>query len=261
MIVLIDEIEKVLENGNVRCSLGMALTLPDICGIVEFPEFKDKVYDRYVGWCEKYLFNQGFIPSTIIDLDNPNSVGEKSRIINPDMCFKLRCAYLHSGNLELNQRKNDSFPKFHLRLTSSDDNGIYVSKITSSSNGEVTDVHIDARSLIKVLCNAAKEYYETSNKKSEFKNHHVDILDVESELNIVRIAEKEFLEFQKNKANVQAYDELSERAKSIHMLIVKEERETLIKMINNPFNFYAIMELFEGEFIQFKENMFKGINK
>ena len=172
MLELIKDIEETLENGNIRCSLGMALTLPDICGTVEFPEYKDEVSKRYVEWCKKYLFNQGFLPSYIIDLDNLDNVREKSRIIEPEMCFKLRCAYLHSGNLELNQRAKDSFPKFHLRLTSSNDNGIYVGKITNSENGEVTDVHIDARNLIKVLCNAAKEYYENSDKKSEFENHH-----------------------------------------------------------------------------------------
>lgn len=253
MLELIKDIEETLENGNIRCSLGMALTLPDICGIVEFPEYKEEVSKRYIGWCEKYLFNQGFLPSRIIDLDNPDNNGEKSRIIEPDMCFKLRCAYLHSGNLELNQREKDSFPKFHLRLTSSIDNGIYLAKITSSANGEVTDVHIDARNLIKVLCNAAKEYYENSDKKSEFENHHVEILDVEYELNIIHNAEREFLEFQKNKNNIKSYDELSDKAKTIHKLIVDGEKEALAKKINDPFNFYAIMELYEGEFIKLKK--------
>ena len=39
MLELIEEIEMAISNGLIRCALGMALTLPDICGIVEFPQY------------------------------------------------------------------------------------------------------------------------------------------------------------------------------------------------------------------------------
>ena len=78
MIDLINDIESSLKNNNIRCSLGMALILPDICGQIEYPN--DSIKDRYVKWCKCYLYNQGFLPDCIIDLDNPNVTGEHSRI-------------------------------------------------------------------------------------------------------------------------------------------------------------------------------------
>ena len=253
MLDLIHDIELALDNGNLRCALGMALTLPDICGIVEFPGC-DKVEKRYVGWCDSYLFNQGFFPTHVIDLDNPPEKEELSRAISGDMCYKLRCAYLHSGNLELNQRKNDDFPVFHLQLTSSEENGIYMGKDSKDSTGKISDKHIDARYLIRVLCNAAKDYYNNSNNKDNFTNHHIEILDIEYELQRVEVSKTKFLKRQKEKANIKSYDELSEEAKEIYRFVVADKKETIIKMMDhNPDAVMAMMELLEGGFISVDE--------
>lgn len=249
MLDLIHDIELALDNENIRCALGMALTLPDICGIVEFPEC-NKVEKRYVGWCDSYLFNQGFFPTCVIDVDNPTKKGEHSRAITGDMCYKLRCAYLHSGNLELNQREYDDFPVFHLQLTSSEENGIYMGKDSKDSTGKICDKHIDARHLIRVLCNAAKDYYNSSGNKDGFTNHHIEILDIEYELQRVEASKIKFLKRQKEKANIRSYDELSKEAKEICGLVVADEKETIIKMMDhNPDAVMALMELLEGEFI------------
>lgn len=90
---LINDIENALEHNCLRTALGMALTLPDICGQVEYPKIK-AVGERYIKWCDNYLKNQGFITT--------GDLGDK--VILGNMCYKLRCAYLHSGNLELNQK-------------------------------------------------------------------------------------------------------------------------------------------------------------
>lgn len=249
MLDLIHDIEIALENGNIRCALGMALTLPDICGIVEFPGC-NKVEKRYVGWCDSYLFNQGFFPSRIIDVDNPSKQGELSRAITGDMCYKLRCAYLHSGNLELNQRESDDFPVFHLQLTSSEENGIYMGKDSQNTKGKIQDKYIDARHLIRVLCNAANDYYKSSSNKEKFKNHHVDILDIEYEMRRVEASKAKFLKRQKEKDNIRSYDELSEEAKEMYGLVVADKKEIIIKMMDhNPDAVMALMELLEGEFI------------
>lgn len=249
MLDLIHDIERALDNGNIRCALGMALTLPDICGIVEFPGC-EKVEKRYVGWCNSYLFNQGFFPAHVIDVDNPSKKGELSRAISGDMCYKLRCAYLHSGNLELNQRKNDDFPVFHLQLTSSEENGIYTGKESKDSTGKISEKHIDVRYLIRVLCNAAKDYYNSSSNKDSFINHHIEILDIEYELQRVETSKNKFLKRQKEKTNIRSYDELSEEAKEIYRLVVADEKETIIKMMDhNPDAVMAMIELLEGGFI------------
>lgn len=249
MIDLIKDIEAALLSDNIRCALGMALILPDICGIVEFPGCK-KVEQRYVGWCNTYLFNQGFYPTHIIDLDNPTEIGERSRAITGDLCYKLRCAYLHSGNLELNQKENDDFPIFHLELTTSNESGIYIGKDSKDSSGKVLDKHIDARYLIRVLCNAAKEYYYNSEKKDVFNNHHIKILDIQSEMKRVGESKTKFLLRQMNKKDIHSFNELSEDAKRMLDLIENDQKDKIIKsMDGNTDVVMAMMELLEGGFI------------
>lgn len=162
---LINDIEDALKHNCLRVALGMALTLPDICGQVEYLEIK-AVNDRYIKWCDNYLKNQGFI-------------SEKDKVISGDMCYKLRCAYLHSGNLELNQRKNDDFPEFHLLMCSKDDEGIYCEPLHRDLQDKDLIVTVDVRHLTKVLCAASVEYYNQHDKKEDFKTHHIEIDNVE----------------------------------------------------------------------------------
>ena len=205
MLDLIKEIESSLKNNNLRCALGMALTLPDICGKVEYPGKGSE--KRYVGWCEKYLFNQGFnshIPFT------KSIPAEQQRVISPEVCYKLRCAYLHSGNLELNQRKGDNFPEFRLIITNPEDEGVYSG--SADNNKHIT---IDIRHLTKAICNAAKDYHEKSKSKEDFQSKHIHITDM------AREAEKA-IDFFKRKNEIDArensyldYNQLSEGAKKL----------------------------------------------
>lgn len=168
MIDLIKEIENCVKSNNLRCALEMALTLPDICGIIEYPAEKSSK-NRYVKWCEKYLFNQGYYPYFVVDDHKKCEEWEKVRAIEPAMCYKLRCAFLHSGNLKLNQKNNDNFPVFNLHISSSMENGIYVDKIVSDSK----EISMDIRKLARLLCNAAKDYYDSYEDKQDFIDHHI----------------------------------------------------------------------------------------
>lgn len=172
MLDLISEMEKALQNGFLKVALGMALTLSDICGQVEYPEIK-VVGERYIKWCDNYLKNQGFI-----------TTGESGdKVISGDMCYKLRCAYLHSGNLELNQREKDDFPMFRLLMCNKDNKGIYCEPLHKDLQGKDLIITIDVRHLTIVLCNAAKEYYKQHKKNEDFKKHHIIIDDVEKIVN------------------------------------------------------------------------------
>ena len=104
MLEIIKEIRACIKTNLFRVALGMALTLPDICGAIAYPN-EEKSGVRYVAWCENYLFNQGYLPSHNVDYNKPPEEWERIRVISPEMCYKLRCAFLHSGNLELNQRR------------------------------------------------------------------------------------------------------------------------------------------------------------
>lgn len=203
MLELINDIENALKNNCLRVALGMALTIPDICGQVEFP--KSNVGERYSKWCDKYLKNQGFITT--------GNSGDK--VISGDMCYKLRCSYLHSGNLELNQRKIDDFPEFHLLMCNKDDRGIYCEPLHKGSQGKDLIVTIDVRHLTRVICNAAKEYYRLYGNKDDFKNHHIVIEDVEEISNIVQTAEQVAFDMISKKKDKTDPRELSENTKNL----------------------------------------------
>lgn len=52
---LIVETRQALDAKLFRVALQSALTLPDICGSVEYPELKDNIAERYIRWCEAHL--------------------------------------------------------------------------------------------------------------------------------------------------------------------------------------------------------------
>lgn len=240
MLELINEIENALKNNCLRVALGMALTIPDICGQVEFPKLN--VGERYSKWCDKYLNDQGFVTTG----------NSEDKVISGNMCYKLRCSYLHSGNLELNQRKNDDFSEFHLLMCSKDDRGIYFEPLHMGSQGKDLIVTIDVRHLTRVICNAAKEYYELYGNKDDFKSHHILIEDVEEISNIVQIAKQVAFDIISKKKDKTDLRELSENAKNLlnNPKLLKESFDSanIEEQINAM---VASYELCAGGFIDF----------
>ena len=60
----IQEARNCIDNGLYEAALALALTLPDICGQVEYPALK-KVGERYTKWIDdfvdsKVLYDQFF---------------------------------------------------------------------------------------------------------------------------------------------------------------------------------------------------------
>ena len=254
MISLIKEIESCIFNNNLRCALGMALTLPDICAQVEYPDEKSSGI-RYVNWCENYLFNQGHLPTYEVDNSVPADQWKRVRVIESEMCYKLRCAYLHSGNLALNQRENDDYPIFTLQITSQKENGIYSGINMKDEMGTVKETTIDIRLLSRVMCNAAREYYEKCETKERFKNHHITITDVEQEvdrINNCRVNLKN-----KNHSNDSiSYDELTEHAKDLLTMFQNGESQEVSNLIasGDELSASALDELMSGGFITLSPN-------
>lgn len=91
---LVNEINGLLRDGYPYSALGIALTLPDICGNIAYPN--TKVADHYKKWYSEYV--------------NPISALKFKDGFDEEICYKLRCAYLHSGNFDLGNAdavKND----------------------------------------------------------------------------------------------------------------------------------------------------------
>lgn len=246
MINLIKEIEACLAAQYFRCAVGMALTLPDICGQVEYPDEKH-VGKRYVDWCNSYLLNQGFVTSS-------KSTDESTQPILPgDICYKLRCALLHSGNIDLNQRKNDHYPFFELRISSAVDTGIFIEPYVVNDQGETVRFTLDARHLCYVLCNAAKEYYRNHEPKSDFSEHQFSIVYVEAGARKNLELKQLLLERQSKKTNIRDINQLGDSAKNLLQKINNRESDSIIEKLNSEQDVQVIadiMELLQGGFIK-----------
>lgn len=89
---IINEIDKLLKNGYPYSALGVALTIPDICGNIAYP--KAACGERYIRWFNEYVSPINCLQS-----------GEDYRLFDGDICFQLRGAYLHSGNFTVGNGK------------------------------------------------------------------------------------------------------------------------------------------------------------
>lgn len=246
MLDLIKEIELCIKSNHLRCALGMALTLPDMCGIIEFPHI-DKVGERYELWCEKYLFNQGLLPTHKVDYSKPPEEWEQIRVIEPNMCYKLRCAFLHSGNLELNQRDKDKFPVFRLHISSSEENGVYTDSKWNDKKLNINQISLDIRKLTRVLCNAAKEYYDQHEPKEDFENHNAQVVNVEREASEFLEEKYNFNKLQASKNDLGSYEELSELAKAVLQRVANGEQKQIKKeLMTDKKLLFAVNELVEA---------------
>lgn len=228
--------------------------MPDICGNIEYPTM-EKAGERYITWCENYLFNQGYIPSHIVDKSKPPEEWERVRAIAPEMCYKLRCSFLHSGNLELNQRKKDAYPTFRLHISSSEENGIYTDSKSNEADLNINQISLDVRKLTRVLCNAAKEYYNNHEKKEDFENHDVQVVDVEKEAHDFIRAKTKHIQIQTSKKDIRSFSELSDEAKIVAQRIYNGEQKAIQKELEHDKDLlFALSELIEAGILTIPPN-------
>ena len=99
-----------LKNGAYYSALISALTLPDICGEIDYSNHTSK--DRYIKWFNKYLHNYY------------NQKGYKSQVdfLVAENCYALRCSLLHEGISYIGDQKaqQGSLRKIHFHTSDYD---------------------------------------------------------------------------------------------------------------------------------------------
>lgn len=96
----IDSVNLAIKQGNYYAALTVALTLPDICSKLAFPDKKSG--ERYSSWFDCYLSS---------DYKDRNS---DKRLLNGDDIYALRCAFLHEGGTDITgQRARSELKKFY----------------------------------------------------------------------------------------------------------------------------------------------------
>ncbi|MBR2207872.1 MAG: hypothetical protein IJ859_03590, partial [Synergistaceae bacterium] len=151
--IYVKDIQNALKNHSYYCALSLALTLPDICGMVEFPN--KSVGERYISFYNKY------IKKSESNAQDPYSSGE--------VIYNLRNTYLHQGLPDINSGKIkqevnqvDKFvlffdDKFRCEMTAS----VIVENVAFRMIG------IGVVYLCEIICNGSLLYYR--NNKSKFE--------------------------------------------------------------------------------------------
>lgn len=157
--VYVDNIKWSLQHKCYFPALALALALPDMCGMAEYP--RECVSKRYVDWYDKYLGE--FMAQDYAD--TPWLSGE--------VVYNLRNTFLHQGTPNIDSEKVNEpvnkLDKFILMLG----DGTLIEQVTWSMKAgtgeraiEYNTILVDVTYLCNALCDFALWYY--SNHKDRF---------------------------------------------------------------------------------------------
>lgn len=181
ILSIIDEIKKALDNDMYVAALMMTLTIPDICGMAEYPQWKNDVGKRYKSWFDKYAGS---------DFKNTNNSDLICPYMSGEVIYTLRNSILHTGNPNIQKDnindENNRIDKFILVKQPQNQFQIYSDFSAYSPDGWLLNkgetkriYHFNIRRFCLILCDCAKIYYEDNEDKFDFFNY--TIVDKEHE--------------------------------------------------------------------------------
>ena len=176
----IEEVELNIEDERWQSALALALTLPDICGGIAFPELVKRYRDgravldrqkkptrdvggQFVRWFDEYA--APFFRASA-DAPTPYICGER--------CWQLRCEYLHQNKGFLNDEDDDTAVRFHLGINC----GTSVCQLDQAVSADgVMDIRIDIEQFCRRMCQAARSYYDLVHREKDFSLYNTPVLD------------------------------------------------------------------------------------
>lgn len=168
--IYVDDIRCSLKNKSYFSALSFALTLPDICGMAEFPN--KKVGERYIEWYDKYIGDYMACGKDELGGNNPWLSGE--------VVYNLRNTFLHQGDPGIESAKvkeeANQLDKFILML--GDGTVLQVATLNieagTQETGKITykKIIVDVTYLCESICGFALWYYENNQEKFKF-NYNV----------------------------------------------------------------------------------------
>ncbi len=174
----VKEIELNIRDQRWQSALALALTLPDICGGIAFPEIVKRYRDgrvrldkqnqptrdvgsRYIRWFDTHA--SSFFKLSEKD-DAPYICGER--------CWQLRCEYLHQNKGFSNEQDTVNI-RFHLGVNC----GSSVCQFSGKLAGQENDIRIDIEQFCLRMCLAARKYYAKEYKNKQFEMYNTPVLD------------------------------------------------------------------------------------
>lgn len=175
----IEEVELNIGDMRWQSALALALTLPDICGGIAFPEIVKRYRDgrivldrqqkptrdvgsQYILWFDTYAAPFFKVSAKAL---SPYICGER--------CWQLRCEYLHQNKGFSNAEDNTSI-RFRLGVNC----GTSVCQLDKmSSDNDLTEIRIDIEQFCRRMCQAARAYYEAAHTEKDFSLYNTPVLD------------------------------------------------------------------------------------
>lgn len=173
---LVQDIRKALEYELYFVALSSALTLPDICGKVAYPDERSS-RKRYISWYEEEIGKYE---------KNPNDK-ENMPYLSGEIIYSLRCSLLHEGNPNMNNdslRTNLPIDCFSLVIEKANPFDVYSdsSSIMNFGSGQMREYQMNVRRICMILCNVAESYYKENKDKFHFNYKIIDWDEVISHL-------------------------------------------------------------------------------
>ena len=168
---IINDIKAALDHDLYYAALISALTLPDICGKVAFPN--EKAGKRYIDWYNQEI---GYCER------NPNpQIHEKMPYLSGEVMYSLRCSLLHSGipnvdNDQLIKKGELPIDFFVLKIEKQKEYNFYsdTSEVSTLAGQHRRSYTMSIRRICGVLCDVAEQYYIDHKDSFSFNYNVID---------------------------------------------------------------------------------------
>lgn len=176
IIRLVQDIRKALENELYFVALGSALTLPDICGKVAYPDELSS-RKRYISWYDEEIGKYEKSPED----------KENMPYLSGNVIYSLRCSLLHEDNPNVNSDslKTDlPIDHFSLVIEKIKPFDMYSdsSSIANFGDKNIREYSMNVRRICMILCNIAESFYKENKEKFHFNYEIIDWDEVTSYL-------------------------------------------------------------------------------
>ena len=173
----VEEVELNIEDGRWQSALALALTLPDICGGIEFPDAVRRYRDgrvmmdlqkrpmRDVGAQYRQWYDQFAAPYFRLreEDEKPYICGQR--------CWQLRCEYLHQNKGFDNE---DEDIHFHLGINC----GTSICHLdTEEEEDGIPQIRLDIQEFCRRISAAARDYYAANQGIKEFELYNTPVID------------------------------------------------------------------------------------
>ena len=152
-------IKKTLNDKNWYAALTLSLTLPDICGSLEFPEKSSS--KRFIDWFNVYLLDKYSLSNTL----------GTYVFLNGEDAYALRCAYLHQGEANIeNQWIRKALSEF-LFVEPLESGSIHCNQVDN-----ILQLQVDI--FCEEICIAVEKWIETVSSDQEIQERAKKLLTI-----------------------------------------------------------------------------------